>query len=134
MSADALRGRLLAAAQPMTGTEVRMTSAISILSCKLIAVRGDSPWRALVDIQLTSGLRIHDVGIYERAGQRWASPPGRPVLGPDGKQTVRAGKPAWDTIISFTNAATRARFSDAVIAAVERDYPGVFGMAPHHER
>jgi hypothetical protein len=58
----------------------------------------------------------------------------KPVLGPDGKQLVRAGKPAWDVIVSFANATTKTRFSDAVIAAVERDYPGVFGVAPHHER
>jgi hypothetical protein len=118
-------------AQPMTGTEVsRMISAIFILTCKLIAPRGDSPRRAIIDIKLTSGLQIHGVSIYQRDGQRWASPPGRPVLGPDGKQAVRAGKPAWDVIVSFANATTKARFSHAVIAAVERDYPQVFGAAP----
>jgi hypothetical protein len=141
MSADVFPGGLPATAsgtmapRSVGGTEVsHVTSAIIVLSCRLIAARGNSPRRAVVDIRLPTGIQIHGVGIYERDGQRWASPPGMPVLGPDGRQTTRDGKPAWDTIISFSNTTIKARFSDAVIAAVERDYPRYSPWRQRRER
>lgn len=48
------------------------------------------------------------------------------MIGRDGKQIERNGKPAWQPVVSFATKEVRDRFSAAVIAAIEAAHPEAF--------
>ncbi len=82
--------------------------------------------RGFARARMPSGVIFHDVGIYEKDGARWASPPSKAMIGRDGKQIERNGKPAWQPVVSFATKEVRDRFSAAVIAAIEAAHPEAF--------
>lgn len=77
-------------------------------------------------VRMPSGMIIHDVGIYEKDGIRWAFPPSKPVIGRDGTIFKNGNKPAYSPMITFASKDGRSRFTDAVVAAVAAPHPGAF--------
>lgn len=91
-------------------------------------------WRALnrntlrgfATIKLGASLKINDVTIHRHEnGQTWASFPSKPVLMPDGTaKKGDNGKPMYIPILEWDSKAARDRFSESVIAALEKEHPG----------
>jgi hypothetical protein len=82
--------------------------------------------RGFARVRMPSGVIFHDVGLYQKDGERWALPPSKPILGRDGTQIKRAGKPAYQPVVSFVSKEARDRFSGAIVAAVEASHPEAF--------
>ena len=82
--------------------------------------------RGFARVRMPSGVIFHDVGIYGKDGTRWASPPSKPMLGRDGAQIKRDGKPRWTPVVSFAAKEVRDKFSGAIIAAIEAAHPEAF--------
>lgn len=82
--------------------------------------------RGFARVRMPSGMIFHDVGIYETDGTRWASPASKPMLGRDGTQIKRDGKPAYQPMISFVSKEARDKFSSTIIAAIEASHPEAF--------
>ena len=82
---------------------------------------------ASVSVQLPNGLTVHEVGIFGSDGRAWASLPAKPMIGRDG-QPIRdktTGKARYIPLVTWPDRQTSDRFSEAVIAAVEAQHPGV---------
>lgn len=80
--------------------------------------------RGFATIRAPSGIVFHSVGIYQKEGAAWASPPSRPKLGRDGAQMRdREGKLLWLPVVSFASKDVRDRFSAAVIEALRASNP-----------
>jgi hypothetical protein len=79
--------------------------------------------RGFCRVRMPSGMILHDVGIYEKDGKRWASPPSKPAIGRDGTAFKKDGKPVYTPIVSFASKEVRDRFSDAVIEALQLAHP-----------
>jgi hypothetical protein len=71
-------------------------------------------------------LTIRDVAIHEKAGERWAQLPARPQLDREGVAIRREGKVQYAMLLEWDDAATRAAFSRAVIAALLEREPNAF--------
>lgn len=66
-------------------------------------------------------LEIFDVPMFTKDGQSWAAMPSKPMMGRDGTQmTDRNGKARYSPICQWTNKDSAARFSAAVVDAVEK--------------
>lgn len=89
------------------------------------AVRSNS-LRGFARVRMPSGMILHDVALHQRGDERWASPPGKPVVGRDGTQIVKAGKAVYSPVISFASKELRDTFSSAIVAAVEAAHPEAF--------
>ena len=98
-------------------------------------------WRPVVkgallgfaEVQQPSGQIINDVTIVTAENGPLASPPGKPMIGPDGMVlTDHRGKVRYSPVIQFASKEVRSRWSDAVIAAVRTAHPEAFtpGDAP----
>jgi hypothetical protein len=75
--------------------------------------------RGFARVRLPEGIILHDVSIHISDGKPWASPPGRPMVGRDGRQLKDAtGKPQFSPTLTFTSRADRDAFSNAIIEAV----------------
>jgi hypothetical protein len=85
-----------------------------------------SSLRGFARVRMPSGMIIHDVGVYEREGKRWASPPSKPAISRDGTAFRKDNKPVYTPIITFESKALRDKFSDAVITAIEAAHPEAF--------
>jgi hypothetical protein len=71
--------------------------------------------------------KIHDVGIFEQDGKRWANLPSKPMIGRDGmvlKDT--AGKTRYQPTIEWTDKETIERFNAAVVQELLTRFPGAF--------
>lgn len=80
--------------------------------------------RGFAVVRQPSGMVIADVGVHEREGKAWASPPSKPMLDRDGRQLRDTdGKARWSNLISFADRATQTTWSDAVVAAVRAQHP-----------
>ena len=81
--------------------------------------------RGFAKIRLGQAMIIHDVALLTNNGRRWANPPSKPQMDKDGNALRDgAGKIKYVPIIEWTDKATADRFSEAVIAVVERENPG----------
>jgi hypothetical protein len=72
-----------------------------------------------------AGIVIHDVIIRKKDGIVFAAPCKRAVVDALG-HVIIDGKQVWVPTISFDSIALRARFSDAVIAALRVSNPELF--------
>ncbi len=80
--------------------------------------------RGFALVRQPSGMVIADIGLHQREGKAWASPPSKPMLDRDGRQMRDAdGKARWSNLISFADRATQTTWSDAVVAAVRAQHP-----------
>jgi hypothetical protein len=80
--------------------------------------------RGFARIRLGRSLIISDVAIHCAHGRRWAQAPAKPQLDKDGNaKRDEKGKIAYVPVVEWTDREAADRFSEAVIAAVEREYP-----------
>ncbi len=95
---------------------------VSLLEWKPVA---RNSLRGFATIRLGQALRIADVAIHTSHGKRWAQLPAKPVLSADGSVKRDAvGKIQYVPILKWLDRDASDRFSESVIAAVEREYPG----------
>lgn len=80
--------------------------------------------RGFATIRLGKTLRIKDVTVLTSHGKNWASLPSKPMIGADGTTIKKDGKTQYVPILEWTDKAASDRFSEAVVAAVEAEYPG----------
>jgi DNA-binding cell septation regulator SpoVG len=82
---------------------------------------------AFFDVELASGLIVRDCKLMPgKNGGAWVATPtvklldraGQPILAPNGKQ-------AWRELVGFRDRQTRDKFTRAILAAFERQHPGV---------
>jgi hypothetical protein len=66
-------------------------------------------------------LIVNDVAVHERDGRKWAALPSRPMLDSNRRLMLdETGKPKYSRVLEFTEREIADRFSDAVVAAVDR--------------
>ena len=81
--------------------------------------------RGFARIRLGKSLIMSDVAVHCSHGRRWAQAPAKPQLDRDGiAKRDPTGKVAYVPVIEWADREAADRFSEAVIAAVEREYPG----------
>lgn len=77
-----------------------------------------------VRVELHSGMIVSDVAIHTSDRGAWASPPAKPMLGPDGVALKDdQGKIRYALVIEFRSKEVRSRFSAAVIEALRAAHP-----------
>jgi hypothetical protein len=70
-------------------------------------------------------LVIKDVTLHSSNGRRWAGLPAKPRMSQGGEiMKDERGKVLYTPVLEWSNRETADRFSNAVIAAVEREHPG----------
>lgn len=74
----------------------------------------------VAEVTLGKALKISEVMVFASHGRQWANLPARQQIGRDDK-VIRddRGKVRYTQIIEWADTESRARFSDAVIAAIE---------------
>lgn len=83
--------------------------------------------KGFATVRLGRSLTIKDVSVHLSHGKRWASLPSKPVLDAQGNAKRNdAGKVQYTPILEWSDRDTANRFSEAVCAAVEREYPETF--------
>ena len=81
--------------------------------------------RGFAKIRVGAALVIRDVTVHTSNGKRWASLPSKPITNADGTPKMGDnGKPIYVPIVEWANRDSSDRFSEAVVAAVEREHPG----------
>jgi len=84
--------------------------------------------RGFMTATLPSGMVLHDIVVHVSDGKPWAAPPSKPMIGRDGvAMKDAAGKARYSPIISFTDKATRERWSSSMIAALTAAHPDALG-------
>lgn len=81
--------------------------------------------RGFATVRLGKSLKIVDVAVHCSFGKRWAQLPGKPQVDKSG--TVRRdekGKIQYTPVLAWLDKESSDRFSESVIAAVEREHPG----------
>jgi hypothetical protein len=67
--------------------------------------------KGFFDLELPSGLIIHDCMLHEKNGKRWVGLPARPYQ--------KDGKTEYARILGFDSAEAHARFQEEAVAAVD---------------
>jgi hypothetical protein len=73
-------------------------------------------------------LRIRELTVHEKNGQRWVGLPARPQLTKDGsvRRDDQTGKVLYANILEITDRATRDAFSECTIASLVAGFPEAF--------
>jgi hypothetical protein len=73
-------------------------------------------------------LRIRELSVHEKNGQRWVGLPSRPQLTKDGsvRRDDQTGKVLYANILEITDRATRDAFSERTITALLAGFPEAF--------
>ena len=73
-------------------------------------------------------LRIHELTVHEKNGQRWVGLPSRPQVTRDGtvRRDDQTGKTLYANILEITDRKTRDAFSARTIAALIAGFPEAF--------
>ena len=80
--------------------------------------------RGFLTATLPSGLVIHEISVLVSNGNAWCSPPSKPMLDRNGRVMLDdGGRRRYSPVIEFQSKELRARFSDAVIAALLAAHP-----------
>ena len=104
-----------------------MSASLGFLIEELTAISRNS-LVGFARVRTPSGTVFHDVGIYQKEGKFWASPPSKPKLNRDGVHMKdAAGKGMWTPVVTFSSKEVRERWSAAVIDAVRISHPEVLG-------
>ena len=81
--------------------------------------------RGFASIRLGRSLIIEDITVHASNGKRWVGMPGKPITDQTGNaKRDDTGKIKYVSILRWTDREAQDRFSEAVIAAVERENPG----------
>jgi hypothetical protein len=66
-------------------------------------------------------LTIDGVALHRKDGKRWSQLPSRPMLDSNRQLILdESGKPKYSRVLEFTDREIADRFSEAVVAAVDR--------------
>lgn len=76
------------------------------------SLRKGETLQGFLELQLPSGLILHDVTLHERDGKRWVGLPARSYIGADGVAHRQR-------LIEFSNKEAYARFQKAALSAVD---------------
>ncbi|WP_077960779.1 hypothetical protein [Ensifer adhaerens] len=93
------------------------------------AANGQGALKGFADLHITAfRLRLHGCAVFDTGSRQWVALPSRPLLDRDG-QPVRHedGKPKYQPLVSFDDAAMAKRFSAAALEAVAQYVPGLWG-------
>jgi len=71
------------------------------------------------DLQLPSGLVLRECTFMESGSSRWVNPPGKPQLNADRLPIIKEGKVQYSPVVDFVDRATRRRWSDAAVVAID---------------
>src|SRR4051812_49393195 len=83
-----------------------------------------------VDVHITGWRqRIYGCTVHQSHGKRWIGLPGKPSLINGMPARDEVGKIRYFPVVQFDDDTIRRRFSDAVIAELERIEPNVFATA-----
>lgn len=74
-------------------------------------------------------LRVRDISIHEKNGERWVQLPAKAQIDREGNTIRKDGKIQYATLLEWSDAATRVAFAHAVIAALLEHAPNAFGRA-----
>ena len=90
--------------------------------------REQNTLRGFFDLELPSGLRLHDCSLHELGDRRWISLPMRPQLSRDGVllKSPKTNKPVYATCVDVPNPSRKARFQAEALAAIDK----LMGKAP----
>jgi hypothetical protein len=70
-------------------------------------------------------LKIRDITVHASGDRRWAGMPSKPIVGSDGvAQKSDDGKLKYVPVMEWASREAADKFSEEVIAAVERENPG----------
>jgi hypothetical protein len=73
-------------------------------------------------------LKIRDVTVHNNGTRQWANMPSKPLIGTDGTaQKDENGKIKYVPLLEWSSREAADKFSEEVIAAVERESPGATG-------
>lgn len=80
--------------------------------------------RGFADVRIGKSLILRDVTVHASHGRRWASPPSKPMI-QDGRAMMDdRGKIKYSPVIEWADKDARDAFSEGVLEAIEREYPG----------
>ena len=104
-------------------------TAITVLNWKPVAA---DRLRGFCDAQLPSGMVLHEISIMRgEDGQFWANPPAKPMIDRAGHVMLdNNGRRRYTSCVSFADAATKRRFSAAVIEALRQTFPEALAARP----
>lgn len=98
-----------------------MSTTISISDWR---PRRSGALRGFVSATMPSGIVIHEIGIFAKSGQTWATPPSKPLVDRDGRPMLDAsGKRRYAESLAFTSAEIKSRWSEAIVAALVAAHP-----------
>ena len=81
--------------------------------------------RGFAKVRIGRALVLHDVTLHVQDGKRWASVPSKPQIDASGTALRDdRGKIKYAPVVEWLDRDARDAFSEGIIAAVERDYPG----------
>jgi hypothetical protein len=74
------------------------------------------------NLELPSGMVIHDLTLHEQGNRRWVGLPGKPQLDEDGqhRKDPATGKKLYAPVIEIRSRARRGSFTREALAAVDR--------------
>ncbi len=76
-------------------------------------------------VRIGAALSVKDVSVHTKNGKRWASFPSKPIIDRDGNTQRRDdGRVQYVPVLEWLDRDTADRFSNGVIAAIEREHPG----------
>jgi hypothetical protein len=79
--------------------------------------------RGFAVVELSSGLILREVAIFSKNGRAWAGMPSKPRLGRNGVPVKNhAGFPQYDQLVAWATRDQADRFSQAVVALIEREF------------
>jgi hypothetical protein len=77
--------------------------------------------RGFAKVRLGRSLLINDIPVLYSNGRAWAGMPGKPLIGADGTGLRDdKGRQRYVSVLEWTKRESSDRFSEAVIAAIER--------------
>lgn len=82
--------------------------------------------RGFARIRMPSGVIYSGVLVSQQGEKCWASPPGIPQYGADGRKFLKDGKQVYQQVISFASKELRETFSRVVVEAVKMAHPEAF--------
>jgi hypothetical protein len=77
--------------------------------------------RGFADLELPSGMTVHDCTVMESNGRRWVGLPGKPQVNSDktAKLDPATGKVLYVPVISIADKARRELFSSSALVAID---------------
>ncbi len=79
--------------------------------------------RGFATVQLPIGLTIEDCPVLVGTNGPWATLPGKPVIGRDGRQVNVGGKSQYAAILKWRDRELADRWSAAVVELVRQHHP-----------